>query len=484
MAAMAWLRADYAADPVEVLLSRLSVTEDQKTMPTLVLPGQPSELGLWLGVPVAGSGQTSLLGESDLDRVIVFAKLRTNTGSESLIQLVPGDDQPSSKAESSERAARHWRHYSAAVDALPPGDYPLELVSLWFRNDARTDRGRVGDVALHLILDDITVLDAETQEVWVAEDFEGAARIWTGSGDARVLYRSTGGHAAPSCLEMLFRFPGPLSYAGVRITSGRFLAPVPALVSRPLLESANLEVGDSLLVWVESLPLSYFAIVGVLDYFPTLYQDMETPFVVTNRDLLMTHLSNDSPHPVNANEVWLRMDQDGPSEAALEGMPGVTRVWNVSRVHQAIRADPLALGLRGVTFFGYVLTGLLSLVGFATYFTMDTRRRATSYGILRAMGASAGQIYRALVIEQVVLILSGLVCGSLLGLGLNRVVLPGFPITLGGQLPVPPLRPVDDWLALGRLYAVMAGALLVSLGAATALLWRAQVHRVLRIGQE
>jgi hypothetical protein len=484
MAATAWYRADYAAEPMEALLSRLSVTEDQMAVPTLVLPGQPSALGLWLGEAGAGSGQTPLLGESDLDRVIVFAKLRTNTGSESLIQLAPGDDQPVPVGESSERTARDWRHYSAAVSALPPEDYPLELVSLWFRNDARTAQGRVGDVMLYLTLDDITVLDAETQEVFVAEDFEGAARIWTSSGDSRAFFRSAGGHAAPSCLELLLRFPGPHAYAGVQITSGWFLAPMPALVSRPLLESANLQVGDALPVWVESLPFSYFRIVGVLDYFPTLYQDMETPFIVTNRDLLMARLSYDSPRPVNPNEVWLRTGEDGPAGVAVTGMPGVTGVWDVSRIQQTIRADPLALGLRGVTFFGYVLTGLLSLVGFATYFTMDTRRRAASYGILRAMGASAGQIYRSLVVEQVVLILTGLVCGSLLGLGLNRVVLPGFPITLGGRLPVPPFRPVDDWLALGKLYAAMAGALFVSLGVATALLWRARVHRVLRIGQE
>jgi hypothetical protein len=44
--------------------------------------------------------------------------------------------------------------------------------------------------------------------------------------------------------------------------------------------------------------------------------------------------------------------------------------------------------------------------------------------------------------------------------------------------------PREDWLAVGRLYLILAAAFLVILIIVTAMLWRARIHRMLRIGQE
>jgi putative ABC transport system permease protein len=106
------------------------------------------------------------------------------------------------------------------------------------------------------------------------------------------------------------------------------------------------------------------------------------------------------------------------------------------------------------------------------------------YGVMRAMGMSPRQLYGSLVLEQVILILAGLALGTALGVLLNQITLPRLPIALGDGPPVPPFYPRDDWLAVARIYLILALAFLVTLGVATALLWRARIHRVLRIGQE
>jgi ABC-type antimicrobial peptide transport system permease subunit len=107
-----------------------------------------------------------------------------------------------------------------------------------------------------------------------------------------------------------------------------------------------------------------------------------------------------------------------------------------------------------------------------------------TYGVLRTMGLSPWQLYASLIVEQVVLIVSGLALGTLLGVILNSLVLPGLPLTLGKLPPVPPFRPYGDWGAVLRIYAVLGGALLICLSVATVLLWRARIHCVLRIGEE
>ena len=127
---------------------------------------------------------------------------------------------------------------------------------------------------------------------------------------------------------------------------------------------------------------------------------------------------------------------------------------------------------------------LLSLVGFASHFYLSIRQQEIVYGVMRALGLSPRQLYRWMVLEQAILILAGLVLGTVLGLLLNQVTLPRLPVSLGDQQPIPPFVPRADWLALGGLYLLLAVALALTLGLVTTLLRRARLHRILRIGQE
>jgi predicted lysophospholipase L1 biosynthesis ABC-type transport system permease subunit len=91
---------------------------------------------------------------------------------------------------------------------------------------------------------------------------------------------------------------------------------------------------------------------------------------------------------------------------------------------------------------------------------------------LRSIGLSPGQLYGTLVLEQVILILAGLAIGTLLGVVLNQITLPGLPITFGERPPTPPFQAQNDWGGVLRIYLILAGAFLISLGVATTLLWR------------
>jgi putative ABC transport system permease protein len=144
----------------------------------------------------------------------------------------------------------------------------------------------------------------------------------------------------------------------------------------------------------------------------------------------------------------------------------------------------MALGLRSVTLFGYLLTTALSLVGFATHFYLSARQKEVIYGVLRSIGMSPGQLYAVLVLEQVVLILAGLAIGTALGVVLNQITLPGLPITFGDRPPTPPFIARNDWGAVAQIYITLAAAFFISLGIATLLLWRTKLHQVLRVGEE
>ena len=142
------------------------------------------------------------------------------------------------------------------------------------------------------------------------------------------------------------------------------------------------------------------------------------------------------------------------------------------------------LGLRSVTLLAYILTTVLSLVGFATHFYMNARLRETQFGILRSLGLSRGQLYGWLLLEQIIMILAGLTLGTLLGMLLNQLILSGLPISFGDRLAIPPFMPLENWTAVIKLYLTLLTAFITTLGIATGVLWRSNIHRALRIGQE
>jgi ABC-type antimicrobial peptide transport system permease subunit len=137
-----------------------------------------------------------------------------------------------------------------------------------------------------------------------------------------------------------------------------------------------------------------------------------------------------------------------------------------------------------VTFFGYILTTVLSLIGFGTHFFISTRQRAGNYSILRALGLSPRQLYTTLFVEQVILMFSGLALGTILGLLLNQLTLTDLPLRIGELDTIPPFLVQTDWVLVVRVYITLIIAFLLSLGAGIVFLWRVQIHKILRIGEE
>jgi ABC-type antimicrobial peptide transport system permease subunit len=127
------------------------------------------------------------------------------------------------------------------------------------------------------------------------------------------------------------------------------------------------------------------------------------------------------------------------------------------------------------------VTAALSVVGFGTHVYLSTRRRRSSFVVLRALGVSPRQIYGSLLLEQALLVLAGLALGTLLGLLLLRLIVPGLPLQLGGAPPVPPFVAHIDGLTVARIYLILGAAFVVAMGMATWMLWRTRLHRALRV---
>ncbi len=510
-AAVTTYRADFADLKMDELLGRLAVPTGEHPA-LLLLPGRPAEFGLWLwgaeeDKAELDSYQRWIDGDNDAERVSVEAKLQTAQGELFTVRLRPeGSGQVALQTDSLNLHVtaggrdiglriqikpddKGWHYFAGPLPDLPASSYPLSLHSLWFQNQATRLGVPIGK-ALVLVIDDLTVVDAETRQPQVVEDLDGLARpLFLNARDGLSRY----GGLITEVTDKVSRsgkwgqwvtmYSSPRQTYPLRLRQIWERAPLPAIASPAFIRATELEVGDIVRARVNSMDID-FRIAGTVRHFPTMYEQLEAGYLVTSRDLLLASFNDTSQRPTNPNEVLIVTDGSTSIDSLSSMVPMLSQGWRAETVRQTLKANPLALGLRGATFFGSALTILLSLVGFATHFYLSVREREMLHGVLRAIGMAPRQLYGSIVIEQAVLILAGVALGTGLAVLLNEITMPRLPVSLGDQPPVPPFVPREDWLAVGLLYLGLALAFLVVLGLVTALLWRARIHRILRIGQE
>jgi putative ABC transport system permease protein len=208
--------------------------------------------------------------------------------------------------------------------------------------------------------------------------------------------------------------------------------------------------------------------------FPSLVPN--APFVVVSGPAILERQFAIPEAGLTLDEVWANTPDDpSPSLEDAGFIPGLVQATAPIEGLLAQLPQSLAVGMN----FTAALAGVgLVVIGVAAglYFTM--RRRDYEFAALRAMGTRAGQIRRALILEQVGLLGFALVAGIAIGYFLLRLMMPYVGTSLGVPYPVPVL--VIDWAALGVAVVAIVVAAAISLAAAMRFLMRSSVTGVLR----
>jgi putative ABC transport system permease protein len=250
-----------------------------------------------------------------------------------------------------------------------------------------------------------------------------------------------------------------------------------ALVSQKFAEAHGLKPGDSLTMTIRQTAVS-FVIVGVVPYWPSLDPEA-SPFVVANLDYVYDQT------PLVPYAVWLRMEPGAKVAPLLEAMRekglGVASVRDVRSELALMRLDASKEGTFGLLSLGFLISVLLSFIGYLLYWVFALSQRTVQFGVLRASGLSRRQLTVMLLAEQ--LLTTGLAIG--VGLGLGRLAgLAFLPLLQGAGRQVPPFAVVTD-AADGLRLLVVTGAM-VGIGAVALAghIRKLRVHQAVKMGEE
>ncbi len=257
------------------------------------------------------------------------------------------------------------------------------------------------------------------------------------------------------------------------------------LVPNSLLNSSTLRLGDPIRyslnlgssdVEVEGV------VVGSFDYFPTWYPTEENLLIVGNLTNVFEVAGGEFPY-----HVWARSDglieADSFRQELLDQQLFGT-FWDESRPLVATaQSQPQRQGLFGLLSVGFITSALLTVFGFFLYALFSLQRRTVELGILRAVGLPRPKMIRLIAWELVLLIICGLLLGTVLGVLISQQFIPFLQAGNDVSDLAPPLLVEIAWEAVAQIYILFGLLFVVALIALSWRLLRINLFESIKLGE-
>lgn len=215
------------------------------------------------------------------------------------------------------------------------------------------------------------------------------------------------------------------------------------LVSQTFLTANQLHIGDLITIWmltdIGANLTSQFTIVGVYDYFPTVYPDRET--VVGNFEYINSFFGVTMPH-----HLWLRIEPDVSGEQVLDE----ALTTGIDMLHdqdtRAIISEEQArmerVGVFGTLSVGFIAAAFMAALGLLTYSYSSLHERMFLFSVMRAIGLKRPQILTQVTLEYLILTAYGAVAGVIGGSLAASLFVPLFRVTGDQGTALPALLPI------------------------------------------
>lgn len=255
------------------------------------------------------------------------------------------------------------------------------------------------------------------------------------------------------------------------------------LLPNRLASSLVLQEGDHVLVHIligDTWHAVTFEVVGLFDYFPTMYEEQQ-PLAVINLEYLEQQTGGLPPH-----KIWLRLEPEVSGEQILDEIKALDVLPLVPQdACELVLRDQERLervGIFGVLSLCFLAGALLAAADLLVYYLASIRGRAVRFGILQAIGMLRAELLSIVSWEYVAILAWGMLAGAGLGVLGARLYVPFFPLTENPQVTIPPFLPLIDWDRAGWIAAGMGTVLAIIGGISLVSLARTRLFEVLRLG--
>lgn len=270
--------------------------------------------------------------------------------------------------------------------------------------------------------------------------------------------------------------------------------PTGVLVSRNFQTVQGCKVGDTIRYYSGTKKEIRAKIVDFVDYWPgyeptTVGLDAEGGvstrynfLIIANYATLQKSLGT-VPY-----EVWISL-KDGQSSDGIYQWVQENNVHVVKYVDrqtdlEKVVTDPLMQGTNGILTMGFIVTLILCAVGYLIYWIMSIRSREMMFGVLRASGMHKGEMFFMLINEQIFSGVLAIFGGIGIGHVSSQMFVPILQTAYAASNQVLPMELITRQSDMVRLYGVVAGVMALCLMVLIGIVFRMNVVRALKLGEE
>lgn len=270
--------------------------------------------------------------------------------------------------------------------------------------------------------------------------------------------------------------------------------PTGVLVSRNFQTQMEYKVGDTIRYYSNSKKEVRGKIVDFVDYFPgyepttvslSAEEEVTTKdnyLVIANYAVLQKSLGT-VPY-----EVWISLKEGQDSQElyqwVLDNDVHVVRYVDRAADLEKSVTDPLMQGTNGILTMGFIVTLILCAVGYLIYWIMSIRSREMMFGVLRASGMHKGEMFFMLINEQIFSGVFAILGGIGIGHLSSRMFVPILQTAYAASNQVLPMELITRQSDMLRLYGVVAGVMALCLVVLIVIVFRMNVAKALKLGEE
>jgi putative ABC transport system permease protein len=269
--------------------------------------------------------------------------------------------------------------------------------------------------------------------------------------------------------------------------------PSAVLISRTLAEQKGIRPGDSIEISWRGTEPAAFTVYGVIDYFPSFNPLPQAPTDAGVKPLapmlVVGHLSYiQNRIALEPYKVWLKLTPDASRQELFNEMR--ERNLPILQLQDArdqlirMKNDPFHLSVNGVMTLGFLISVIISFIGFLLYWILSLQGRALQFGLFRALGMSFRSLLGLLGAEQVLTTAAALLFGLGTGVFASRLFVPLFKMSFNSSSQVPPFRVIIDARDTIGLNAIVIFMILVGFVALGSMVSRIKMHQALKLGED
>lgn len=187
-------------------------------------------------------------------------------------------------------------------------------------------------------------------------------------------------------------------------------------------------------------------------------------------------------------EVWITLkdgvSSDGVYQWIADNDVRVKKFVDKSAELTKVVEDPLLQGTNGVLTMGFIVTIILCGVGYLIYWIMSIRSREMLFGVLRACGMHKGELFHMLINEQIFSGVLSILAGIGIGTLTSRMFVPMLQTAYAAANQALPMQLITNTEDMVRLYGVVVGVMALCLTVLILLVFKLNVTKALKLGEE